>query len=124
MQTSTFPIRPQERSGSRDMSALNDQCLKTTIGEDTILHLSIWHSGAKEALLMHVGSTLDAIKKHGRFKDHEEAQELYVSQKEAAKQVKATLTLLDGVTSKGAEISKKSSRKAKEAEAIAEAPDP
>jgi hypothetical protein len=44
------------------VSALKDQSLKTTIEEDTTLHLSIWHSRMKEALLMHVGSTLGTIK--------------------------------------------------------------
>jgi hypothetical protein len=47
-----------------------------------------------------------------------------MSQKEAAKQAKAVLADLDGVMSKGAEKSNKSSRKAKEAAAMAEAPDP
>jgi hypothetical protein len=78
----------------------------------------------KGALLIHVGSTLDAIKKRGHFKDHDKAQVLYMSQKEAAKQAKATLALLDGVTSEGAEKSRKFSKKAKEAKATAEAPDP
>jgi hypothetical protein len=63
---------------------------------------------------MHVGSTLDAIKKRGHYQDYEEAQALYVSQKEVAKQAKADLALLDGV-SKGSGKSKKSSKKAKEA---------
>jgi hypothetical protein len=63
---------------------------------------------------MHVGSTLDAFKKCGHFKDHDKAKVLYVSLKEAGKQAKAALALLDGV-SKGEEKSKKSSRKAKEA---------
>jgi hypothetical protein len=49
----------------RRVSDLKDQHLKTMIGEDRTLHLSIWHNGTKEALLMHVGSTLDTIKKQG-----------------------------------------------------------
>jgi hypothetical protein len=75
--------------------ALKDEHLKTMIEEDTTLSLSIWHSGMKEALLMHVRSTLDGIKKRGHFKDHAKAQAQHVSQKEAAKQAKATLALLD-----------------------------
>jgi hypothetical protein len=105
------------------VSALKDQHLKTTIGEDATLHLSIWHNGTKEALLMHVESALDAIKKRGHFRDHDKAQALYVNQKELAKQAKAALALLDGV-SKGAEKFKKSSKMAKEAKAAAEAADP
>jgi hypothetical protein len=87
------------------------------------LHLSIWHNRTKQALLMQMGSTLDAIKKRGHFKDHDIAQALYMSQKKAAKQAKAALALLDRL-SKGAEKSKKSSKKAKEAKAMAEASDP
>jgi hypothetical protein len=52
---------------------------------------------------MHVGATLDAIKKRGHFKDYKEAQKLYVSQKEAVKQLQAALALLDRVMGKGAE---------------------
>ncbi len=59
----------------------------------------------------------------GHFKDQDKAQALYVSQKEAAKQAKAALAWFDGV-SKGAEKSKKSSKKAKEARVTAEARDP
>jgi hypothetical protein len=70
-----FPYIPEKDLGQETVSALKDQHLKTTIGEDTTLHLSIWNSRTKEALLMHVGSTLDAIKKCGHFKDYEEAQE-------------------------------------------------
>ncbi len=77
------------------VSALKDKHLKTMIGEDTALQLSIWHNGTKEALLMHVGLTLDMIKKHGHFKDHDKAKELDVSHKEAAKQAKAALALLN-----------------------------
>jgi hypothetical protein len=95
------------------VSALKGQHLKTTIGEDTTLHLSVWH----------MGSTLDAIKKLGHFQDYEEAQALYVAQREVAKQAKADLALLDGV-SKGSELSKKSSKKAKEAKTAAKAFDP
>jgi hypothetical protein len=72
---------------------------------------------------MHVGSTLDAIKKFGHFKDHNKAQTLYMSQKETAKQAKAAVALLDGI-SKGAEKSKKSLKKATEAKATDEASDP
>jgi hypothetical protein len=63
------------------VSALKDQSLKTTTGEDTTLHLSIWHNGMHEALFMHVGSTFDVIKKRGHFKDYKKAPELHMSQK-------------------------------------------
>jgi hypothetical protein len=106
------------------VSALKDQSLKTMIGEDMTLHLSIWHTRMRKALLMHVGLTLDAIKKQGHFKDYKEAQKLYVNQIEAAKQAKAALAELDRATSKSARNSKKSSKKAKEVVATADALDP
>jgi hypothetical protein len=37
--------------------------LKTSIGEDTTLHFSVWNNGTKEAMLMNVTATLDVIKK-------------------------------------------------------------
>ncbi len=63
------------------------------------------------------------IKKCGHFQDYNKARVLYMAQKEAVKQAKADLALIDGV-SKGSEKSKKSSNKAKEAKAMAEAVDP
>ncbi len=45
-----------------------DQSLKTTIGEDSELCIPIWHTGRCEAFLMHVSTTLNAIKKRGTFK--------------------------------------------------------
>ena len=71
---------------------------------------------------MHVGLTLDAIKKRGHFQAYKEAQALYVAKKEAAKQAKAGLSLLDGA-GKGSEKSKKSSKKAKEPKSITGASD-
>ncbi len=65
---------------------------------------------------MHVGLTLDAIKKSGHFQVYIKAQALYKAKKQSEKQAKADLALLDGV-SKSTEKSKKSSKKAKEAEA-------
>jgi hypothetical protein len=118
------PYVPKKDPVQERVSALKDQNLKTTIGEDTKLHLSIWHTRTCEALLMHVGSTLDAIKKWGHSKAYEEAQELYVKQHKAVKQVKAALAELDGATSEGTGNSKKSSRRAKEAAATADVPDP
>jgi hypothetical protein len=113
---STCPLLPKKDPVQETVSALKVQQLKTPKGEDMTLHHSIWNNKTKEALLMHVWSTLDTIKKHGHSKDHDKGQALYVSQKEATKQAKVALALLDGVR-KGAEKSKKSSKKAKEAEA-------
>jgi hypothetical protein len=73
-------------------------------------------------MLMHVKTTLDAIKKYGHFKAYNEAQTLFVEQKEVVKSVKATLSLLDGA-SEGLGKSKKTSKKAKEAEGVTRVPD-
>jgi hypothetical protein len=43
--------------------------LKTSIGEDMTLYFPMWNNGTKKVMLMHVGSTLDAIKKCGHFQD-------------------------------------------------------
>jgi hypothetical protein len=51
----------------------NDRSLKNMIGEGTELPLSIWQTGMRKALLMHMGSTLDVIKKQGHFKAYKEA---------------------------------------------------
>jgi hypothetical protein len=80
------------------MSSVKGLKLKTSIGEDTTLHFSVWNNGTKKAMLMHVRATLDAIKKHGHFQDYKLAQALYVAKKEVAKQAKAGLSLLDKVS--------------------------
>jgi hypothetical protein len=61
------PYVPESDPVQETVSALKGQHLKTTIGEDTTLHLFVWHNGTKEALLMHVGLTLEVIKKCGHF---------------------------------------------------------
>jgi hypothetical protein len=49
--------------------------LKTSIDKDTTLNFLVWYSnGTKEAMLMHVMATLDAIKKRGHFKAYNEAR--------------------------------------------------
>jgi hypothetical protein len=47
--------------------AMKGQHLKTHIGDDTTLHLSVWHNGTKKAMLVHVGLALDAINQCGHF---------------------------------------------------------
>jgi hypothetical protein len=65
---------------------------------------------------MHVMAVLDAIKKHGYFRDYKAAQKAYVEQKEVAKSARAGLALLDRA-SKGSGKSGKKSKKANEAKA-------
>jgi hypothetical protein len=105
------------------VSAFKAESLKTLIGKDMKLQVSIWHFGTCKAFLMHVGSGLNAIKKRGHFKAHKEANKAYVEQRGLVKQAKVTLAELDGTTSKGPGTSKKSSKKQKEDEAAANAPD-
>ncbi len=47
---------------------------------------------------MHVMAVLDAIKKHGHFKENKNAQKAYVEQKEVVKSAKAGLALLDRIS--------------------------
>jgi hypothetical protein len=117
------PYVPEKDQVQETVSALKGQHLKTSIREDTTLHLSVWHNGTKEAMIMHVGLTMDTIKKCGHFQAYKEAQALYIAKKEVAKQAKDDLSLFDSV-SKGSGKSKKSSKKAKEANAAAKASDP
>jgi hypothetical protein len=71
---------PEKYPVQETVSSLkSDQSLKTTIGEDAELRLPIWHYGTCEALLMHVSTSTNAIKKWGTFKAHKEASEAYGS---------------------------------------------
>ncbi len=94
------------------------------IGDDAELRIPIWHAGTSEAFLMHVSTALNAIKKWGTFKANAEACVLYMEHCEPAKQAKVALAVLNAATSKGDMTSKKASQKAKEATALAGAPDP
>jgi hypothetical protein len=73
-------------------------------------------------MLMHVTVTLDAIKKRGHCKAYNEAQALYVKQKEVVKLAKAGLSLLDGA-SKGSGKSMKTLNKVKKAKGVTKVPD-
>jgi hypothetical protein len=75
------PYVPEKDEVQETVSALKGQNLKTSIGEGTTLYCSVWHNGMKEVMLMHVGSTLDAIKKHGHFQTYNKAQVLYKAKK-------------------------------------------
>jgi hypothetical protein len=106
------PYMPEKDPVQETVSALkSDQSLKTPIGVDAELRLSIWHCGTREAFLMHVSSALDAIKKQGTFKAYKEAHKAYVEQKEVAKQAKAALALFAAPTSKAEKASEKASEK-------------
>jgi hypothetical protein len=73
---------------------------------------------------MHMSMAIDVTEKQGHFKAYAEAHGLYVEQRNLVRQAKATLTEQDEATSKGERTSKKSSKNAKQAAAMADAPDP
>jgi hypothetical protein len=109
------PYVPMKDEVQEEVSKMRNLLIKTSIEKDTTLNFPMWHNnGTKEAFLMHVMGVLDAIKKHGHFKDYKKAQKAYVKQKEAVKSEKAGLALLDG-TSKGLRKLQKSSKRTKEA---------
>ncbi len=64
------------------------------IKEDTELRVPIWHSGTREALLIHVGSACEAIKKKGYSKSFEDHSEDYSEKREKVKELKKQLEAL------------------------------
>jgi hypothetical protein len=61
---------------------------------------------------MYVSPALNANKKRGTFKAYKEAQEVYVEQREVAKQLKADMSLFMTTTSKGKKANKKGTEQA------------
>jgi hypothetical protein len=58
------PYVPEKDEVQEAVSSMKGLQLITLIGEDTALHFPMCNNGTKEAVLMHVMATLDAIKKH------------------------------------------------------------
>jgi hypothetical protein len=84
--------------------------------KDTALNFLVWHkNGTKEAFLMHITAILDAIKKHGHFKDYKKAERAHDEAKQAVKLAKVGLALLDGTSGGKKNHKKKALAKAKEA---------
>ena len=54
---------PEKDSVQNTVSSYKDNHLKMLINEGTKLQVPIWHSGTREAVLIHVGSAREAIKK-------------------------------------------------------------
>jgi hypothetical protein len=118
-----IPYFPKKNSVQEMVSSLKAESLKTQIGKGTELQVSIRHFRTCKAFLMHVESAMDVIKKRGHFKAHKKANNAYV-ERNLVKQAKAALAELDKTTSEGAETSRRSSKKHKEAAAKADAPKP
>ncbi len=62
---------PEKDKVQEAVSTMKGLQLKTSIGKDTTLNFPVWNSNTKEAIVMHVMATLDAIKKHGHLKASE-----------------------------------------------------
>ncbi len=109
------PYLPKKDKVKEEVSKMKNLQQMTSIDKDTILNFSVWYgNGTKEAMLMHLTVTLDAIKKCGHFKAYNEAQAAYVEQIKVVKLVEASLSLLDRA-SKGSGKSKMTLKKANEA---------
>ena len=67
-----IPYVPEKDSVQETVSSFKEAHLKTLIKEGTELRVPIWHSGMREAFLIHVGSAREAIEKKGYFKSFEE----------------------------------------------------
>jgi hypothetical protein len=59
------PYVLEKEKVQEEVSKMKNLQLKMSIVKDTTLNFPVWYgSGTKEAMLMHVMATLDAIKKH------------------------------------------------------------
>jgi hypothetical protein len=119
------PYTPKKDKVQEEVAKLQNLQIKTSLEMDTTLNFPVWHdNGTHEAFLIYVMAVLDAMKKHGHFKDYDRAQKAHDEAKKAAESAEAGLALLDG-TSAGttSKHKKKALAKAKEAtkEALAKA---
>ncbi len=62
-----IPYVPEKDSVQEMVASFKEAHLKTLIKEGRELQVPIWHSGMREAFLIHVGSAREAIKKKGYF---------------------------------------------------------
>jgi hypothetical protein len=93
------PYVPTKDEVQEEVAKLRNIEIKTTIKKDTTLNLPVWcKNGTREAFLMHMMTVVDAIKKHGTFKDYENAQKAYVEANKAAELAEASLALLNGTS--------------------------
>jgi hypothetical protein len=122
-----IPYVPTKDEVQEEVEKLRNLEIKTNIKKDTTLNFPVWHKNrTREAFLMHVMAVLDAIKKHGHFKDYKKAEKAYNEAKKAVESARAGLSLLDGTGARSKKSRKKKAlAKAKEAakEALAKAQD-
>ncbi len=72
-----IPYVPEKDSVQETVSSFKEAHLKMLIKEGTELQVPIWHSGTREAFLIHVGSAREAIEKKGYFQSFEEHSKDY-----------------------------------------------
>ncbi len=82
-----IPYVPEKESVQDTVSSFKDNHLKTLINEGTELRVPIWHSGTREAFLIHVGSAREEIKKMGYFKSYEEHSGTFAEKCEKIKEL-------------------------------------
>jgi hypothetical protein len=111
------PYMPNKDEVQEEVAKLRNLEIKTTLEKDMTLNFPVWHkNGIQEAFLMHVMAVLDAIKKHGTFKDFNRAQKAYVEAKKVVELAEAGLALLDSTGARSKKYCKKKALvKAKEA---------
>jgi hypothetical protein len=85
---------PEKDSVQETVSSYKDNHLKMLIKEGTELQVPIWHSGTREAFLIHVGSAREAIKKKGYFKSFEDHSDDYSEKRGKVKELKDQLVAL------------------------------
>jgi hypothetical protein len=83
-----IPYVPEKDSIQQMVSSFKDNHLKMLIKEGTELRVPIWHSGMREAFLIHVGSAREAIEKKGYFKSFEDHSKTYADKREKVKELK------------------------------------
>jgi hypothetical protein len=68
------PYIPEKDEVQEEAAKMQNLQIKTSLEKDMTLHFAVWHkNGTQEAFLMHVTEVLDALKKHGAFKDYKKA---------------------------------------------------
>ncbi len=58
-----IPYVPEKDGVKETVSSFKDNHLKTLINKGTEIRVPIWHSGMREAFLIHAGSAQEAIEK-------------------------------------------------------------
>ena len=87
----SIPDVQENDSMQETVSAFKDNHLKMLINKGMELWAPIWHSGMREAFLIHVGSAGEAIKKKWYFMSNKESSKTYAEQCNKIKQLKSQL---------------------------------